>query len=120
LNFLDSLKGVMRRTERNVALAGAMVGSVKAMESLFPAMEHYDRLTVKFYSGGSIWWEAFADEPVRGPWNHFLKWYHGRQSECFVMRHKKGSDMIRRVDIRSYSILTGIREKGTNEPLSDT
>jgi hypothetical protein len=110
--FRSLLNRVLRRTELNVAMAGAMVGSVAAMQKLFPVTEHYGRLTLHLYNGESMWWEYTSPVPAIGPWKRFLRWYHGRpESDCFVMRHREGSDMVRRVDIRSYEIRQGEREK---------
>lgn len=112
MDFNELLNKVIRRTERNVAVAGAMVGSVNAMAKLFPVMEHYSTLAVVFYGGRWQSWGCVAAEPPRDPWRDFLKWYHGRpQSECYVMEHREGCNMFRRADIQVYSIQRGERVK---------
>lgn len=112
--MLDLLRRLIKRTERDVALAGAMVGSVTAMAKLFPTIEHYSTLKVSFYGGLWSSWDAWRDDgtPPTDAWQDFLRWYHGRpQSETYVFRHKWGMNMIRRCDIRCYDISHGEREK---------
>lgn len=112
MDFNELLNKVIRRTERNVAVAGAMVGSVAAMSKLFPTMEHYSTLKVTFYGGHWLSWDCVASEPLTGPWNDFLKWYHGRpQSASYVVHHREGSNMFRRADLQWYSIQRGERVK---------
>ena len=112
--MIETLKRFLRRTERDVALAGVMVGSVSAMAKLFPVVERYRTLRVHFYPGGYTSWEAWRDdggEPVEA-FRDFLRWYHGRpQSDCFVMRGKGFEQMFRRCDIRSYEIASAERYK---------
>lgn len=103
---------ILRRSRRDVALAGAMVGVVSSMQKLFPVIERYSKLTVTFYDGRYLWWEYAPCERPSGVWNDFLKWFHGRpQSETYVMRYKDGSNMFRRCDIRTYTIVYAEREK---------
>lgn len=113
MDFRKLLDKVLRRTELNLAVAGAMVGSVQAMAKLFPETEQYSNLRVRLYKGGS--WDLDcigANGAPVDPWKAFLRWYHGRpQSDCFVMRYADGSSMIRRQDIESYTITNGTRAK---------
>lgn len=106
------LEKILRRTKRDVALAGAMVGSIKALEVLLPQTESFGRLTVHFYGGGVRWWEWTPCPKGGTPWREFLRWYHGRpQSDSYVQPHTEGSTMIRRRDIMSYETYYGEREK---------
>lgn len=105
MSFRSLLNKVLRRAELNVAVAGAMVGSVSAMSKLFPVMEGYSELGVRFYNGGVSYWTCAPVAREECPWRDFLKWYHGRpQSESYVMRYKDGCAMFNRKDVRSYSI----------------
>lgn len=111
MNIQSMLSKLTRRLERDVAVAGAMVGSVAAMQKLFPRMEGYCRLTVSFYQGGSHWWEYSPCARPVAPWRDFQKWYHGRpQSVAYVMASRDGSTMFQRKDIATYSIIYGERE----------
>lgn len=106
--LLDKL---LRRTKRDVALAGAMCGSVSAMSKLFPKIEKYSTLAVYFYGGSSLDWTWAPVVPGPSAFQDFLRWYHGRpQSECYVMVSRQGSTMFRRCDIRGYAITNGERE----------
>lgn len=110
MDFKKTLSKLLKRTESNVALAGAMVGSVAAVSRLFPPIEHYSTLQVTYYGGSWQTWTATSKEPLSGYWRDFLKWYHGRpQSESYVMRNREGCDMFRRCDVRSYVIRYGER-----------
>lgn len=110
--MIETLKKVLRRTERDVAFAGVMLGSVAAMSKLFPVMEKWCELTVHFYGGHDMSWIAVPWEHDFAAWRDFQKWYHGRpQSDCYVMWFKSGHQMFRRVDIRAYSIRWGERVK---------
>ena len=112
MNISTIIKRFVRRAELNVAVAGAMVGSVAAMSKLFPTVEHYSTLKVVFYNGSWNSWDCTADGPLRDPWRDFLRWYHGRpQSAYYVMRHHEGSNMFRRCDLLAYDIRHGEREK---------
>jgi hypothetical protein len=113
----EILQKILRRTKRDVAFAGAMVGSVSAMSKLFPEIEKYGRLTVYFYGGGNVWWEWTPCKKHSNPWRNFTKWYHGRpQSESYVMTASDGASfMFRRSDIRSYQTEYGEREKRNAE-----
>lgn len=105
------LNKMIRRTSRDVALAGAMVGSVAAMQKLFPVMEGYSTLRVDFYGDAWTSWVCAPCKPHSGVWRDFQKWYHGRkQSDAYVMRMKDGEQMMKRSDIRFYRISYGERE----------
>lgn len=105
MNITDTLKKMLRRTERDVLIAGAVLGSVSAMSKLYPVMEGCSTLKVTFYGGGWVSWDCIPAKPEMQPWNDFLKWYHGRpQSEAYVQRYRTGSQMFRRCDVRGYSI----------------
>lgn len=105
MTFQGLLDKVLKRTSRDIAFAGAMVGSVSAMSKLFPVMEGYSTLYVTYRDGR---WHSWVVSPVKREdcyWRDFLKWYHGRpQSGCYVMRLSDGCEMFLRADIRSYSI----------------
>ena len=109
------LEKVLRRTKRDVALASAMVGSVSAMQKLFPEIEKYTRLTIQMDNGSLFGWERRGVQGA-GVWRDFLGWYHGRpQSAHYVMKsmdqgHWKWT-MFRRFDIRNYAVQDGEREK---------
>lgn len=114
--FEKALNKILRRTELNVALAGAMLGSVTAISKLFPVMEHFSLLRVTLDNGAWRQWECVSTERLLNPWRDFLRWYHGRpQSSAYVMRLRDGADMIRREDIRAYSIRHGEREQKVSE-----
>lgn len=112
MNILDAIRRIGKRTERDLAFAGAMVGSVQAMSKLFPVMEGYSTLWVTFYTND---WQSWVCAPVAReacPWRDFLKWYHGRpQSASYVMRHTNGQTMFNRKDVRGYEIKWAEREK---------
>lgn len=114
MNITDTLKKMLRRTERDVLIAGAALGSVSAMSKLFPVMEGCSTLRVIFNDGGWVSWDCVPVNASARPWNDFLKWYHGRpQSEAYVMRYKDGSRMFKRCDVRWYSINYAERVKET-------
>lgn len=65
------------------------------------------RLTVRFRDNFIITWTCSTVNGVKVfmPWRDFYKWYFGRpQSQNFVVRFTKGQTMIRRNDIRSFTI----------------
>lgn len=118
MDFSKMLNKIMRRTERDVALVGVMLGSVAAMSKLFPVIEHYSTLHVYFYNGGWMGWENAPCTRAECHWRHFLKWYHGKpQSDTYVMSHDQGSTMFRRADVCTYEIRYGerVKKKGTAE-----
>lgn len=116
MDFQATLNKILRRTGRDVALAGAMCGSVSAMSKLFPTMEGYSTLTVLFYKGNGMEWTKAPVAAHSGAWNDFVRWYHGRpQSKSYVMPHKQGSQMFRRCDIRAYAIFYGERKQSSGD-----
>lgn len=121
MNFATMFNKVIGRVERDVAVAGAMVGSVSAMSKLFPALERLRTLRLDFYgSPGYQMWDCWRDDGAdpTDAFQDFLRWYHGRpQSECYVMRHKQGCNMVKRCDIRSYSITKGERKKERSDDI---
>jgi hypothetical protein len=115
------LDKILRRTERDVALAGVMLGSVAAMSKLFPEMEKYRTLKVHFYGGDWKSWDCWREDGTdpTDAFQDFRRWYHGRpQSSCYVMRHNNGENMVKRCDIRAYDIVKGERKK--QSPLDRT
>lgn len=112
MDFSRMLNKVMRRTELNVAVAGAMIGSVSSMAKLFPVMEKWTKLNVYFNDGNGLAWLNAPWNPNVPAWRDFIKWYHGRpQSECYVMYTDDGLRMFLRKDIRGYQIENGERVK---------
>ena len=114
MNLRAILERLTKRTSRDLAVAGALVGSVAAMGKLFPAMERYTTLRVEFYSDRWQEWSVAPCDDASAPWRAFVKWYHGRpQSDSFVMHHRTGCTAFNRKDIRGYFINYGERESSS-------
>lgn len=100
------LNRVLRRTGKDVALATAAIKAVGTVAKFIPPPPApRSTLTLYLDDGVEIGWTAVPCERGDGSWNSFLKWYHGRQkSRTYVVNATDATTMIRRKDIRRYTI----------------
>lgn len=110
---LDRLRRILRRTDRDVAIAGAVVGAVAKIAAAVPVTETYSELRLTFRDDKG--WQSWTVAPCArqdGVWNEFIKWFHGReQSDYFVMHTITGQNRVPRAEIRHYDITYGERRK---------
>ena len=54
--------------------------------------------------GISIAWDKPDRKGILLPWTDFYKWFFGRESYSYVLRWKDGETMIRREDIKRFTV----------------
>lgn len=106
--FRKLLDRVTRRSSRRIAMAESAIKAIEKTAKWVPApkpLVAHSSLTLWLPDDETLSWTATNSKRGDRSWNHFLKWYHGRQqSRSFVLEHREGSSMVRRKDIRRYEI----------------
>lgn len=77
-----------------------------ALSAGFGGKPKTNKLKIWFENGGETsWWVTpwTGTERIE-PWKDFYRWWFGRDSESYVMRWEKGETMIRRKDIKRFSV----------------
>lgn len=66
-----------------------------------------NELEIHYFDGKglSFYVDDWKSEKIVTPWVRFYKWFFGRKSEFFMLRHKDGETLITRSSIRSFVVL---------------
>lgn len=111
------LDRVLKLTGRDLAMAHTSIAVASAIAAIAPKppqKEKFNRLTITFNDGAVYWAEGNGDDTPQSVsyWRNFLRWFHGKpDSPHYVQVVEGGARMIRRVDIRTYDIAFGERER---------